>query len=508
MTRPRDAALAPTVMVQGVASGVGKSVLATAICRILLGEGLRVAPFKAQNVSLNSFATPDGLEIGRAQAVQADACRLAPRVEMNPVLLKPEGSGRTQVVLMGRPLPTGDAAERDAAKARAREAVAESLRTLRREHDVVVIEGAGSPVELNLADRDLANMHTARLADAPVLLAGDIDRGGVFAALVGTLALLAPEDRARVKGLLVNRFRGDPSAFAEGRRLLEARAGLPVLGVVPHLKDLRIADEDSLSLCGARRGAFGAGGVRIAVVRLPHISNFDDFAPLEAEPGAEVRYVTEPAAAAEAALLILPGTKATVADLAWLRERGFAAAIAERARRGAPVLGVCGGCQMLGERIEDPEGVEGAAATVDGLGLLPLATRFGPGKITEQGTARAAAASFLTDALDPDEALSGYEIHMGEVRRTNPGPAAFALARGSGRAPISDGAVSANGRVVGTMLHGLFESAALRRALLASLGGPAAAPASGWSREAEYDRLAEAVRAALDWPRVRRIIGL
>lgn len=504
MTGPRDAALAPTVMVQGVASGVGKSVLATALCRILLREGLRVAPFKAQNVSLNSFATPDGLEIGRAQAVQAEACRLAPRVEMNPLLLKPEGSGRTQAVLLGRPLTVSDAA----GKARAREAVAESLRTLRREYDVVVIEGAGSPVELNLVDRDLANMHTARLADSPVLLAGDIDRGGVFAALVGTLALLAPEDRARVKGLVVNRFRGDPSHFADGRRMLEARAGVPVLGVVPHLKDLRIADEDSLSLAGARRGAFGAGRVRIAVVRLPHISNFDDFAPLEAEPGAEVRYVTEPGALAEGDLAILPGTKATVADLAWLRERGLAEAIADRARRGAPILGVCGGCQMLGERIEDPDGVEGAAATVDGLALLPLATRFGPGKITEQATARAASASFLTEALDPEAALSGYEIHMGEVRRTTPGPGAFALARGKDRAPVSDGAVSVNGRVVGTMLHGLFENASLRRALLAALGGPAGGPGAVWAPEAEYDRLADAVRAALDWPRVLRIIGL
>jgi adenosylcobyric acid synthase len=506
--------IARTLMVQGTASSVGKSLLVTALCRWFRREGLRVAPFKSQNMALNSAVTPDGLEIGRAQAVQAEACGLAPSVDMNPILLKPEGERRSQVVVLGKSIGSLNAADYQEYKPRLSHVIAESLARLRAAHDIVVIEGAGSPAEINLKPRDIVNMHVARLADAPVLLAGDIDRGGVFAAFVGTLALLDDEERARVAAFIVNKFRGDVALLEPGLHYLHERTGKPVLGVVPYVPNLRIADEDSVSLDarhGRRRAA--AHELEIAVVRLPRISNYDDFEPLEHEPGVVVRFVAEPRELCGADLVILPGTKSTVADLQWLHERGLAAEIVARARRGELVLGICGGCQMLGETIEDALAIESSRACVAGLGLLPLCTRFEPGKITAAVRARAAAPSFLTARAQGVE-LEGYEIHMGRVEAVRECAAAFDLLARSGQpVQVRDGAVSSDGHVVGTMLHGLFENAALRAGMLAELrdrrgiAAPASvSPIAG--KQAEYDRLEAAVSSHLDRALLWKIAGL
>ncbi|WP_437577780.1 cobyric acid synthase [Sorangium sp. So ce887] len=507
-----------TVMVQGTASSVGKSLLCTALCRMFQRRGLRVAPFKSQNMALNSFATLDGGEIGRAQAVQAEAARVAPTVDMNPVLLKPEGDSRSQVVVLGKPIGSLHARDYFAYRGELKDIIARSLGRLREAHDVVVIEGAGSPAEINLKDRDIVNMHVARVADAPVLLAGDIDRGGVFAALVGTMALLEPDERARVAAFVINKFRGDITLLEPGLEMLTARTGVPVLGVVPYLKHLRIADEDSVSLEGRRRrGAAGPGQIDIAVVGLPRISNYDDVEPLEHERDVVVRFIERPDEIGGADLVVLPGTKSTMADLAWLRASGLAEAVAARARQGGWTLGICGGCQMLGGAIEDPEGVESAEPAARGLGLLDVGTRFERTKTTAQVRARLAGDSFLGagDAASAGEGeLTGYEIHMGRVERVGGARAAFAIGSRSGRAEAAlDGAVSADGAVVGTMIHGLFENDGLRRSLLAALrerrGLPAPAGATAIpSRHEEYDRLATAVEASLDRALLDRIVGL
>jgi len=344
--------LAPTLMIQGTASSVGKSLLVTALCRFFRREGVRVAPFKSQNMALNSAVTPDGFEIGRAQAVQAEAAGLEPAVEMNPILLKPEGESRAQVVVMGKPIGSMPALDYHAHKPRLKAIIADCLDKLRRQYELVIIEGAGSPAEINLKDRDIVNMHVARVADAPVLLVGDIDRGGVFAAFIGTLELLEPDERERVAAFIVNKFRGDVALLQPGLDFLTQRTGKPVLGVVPYVAKLRIADEDSVSLedrVGRKRP--GREQLDIAVVRLPRISNYDDVEALEHESGVVVRFVERPEEARGADLVILPGSKHTCSDLAWLRSTGIGHVIEERAQSSQPVLGICGGCQMLGEVI-------------------------------------------------------------------------------------------------------------------------------------------------------------
>jgi adenosylcobyric acid synthase len=499
--------LARTLMIQGTASSVGKSLVVTGLCRLLARRGLRVAPFKAQNMALNAAVTPDGGEIGRAQALQAEAAGARAHVDMNPILLKPEGPARSQVVVHGTPIGSLGAAEYHARKPELRALVAASLARLRARHDVVIIEGAGSPAEINLRDRDLVNMYVAGVADAPVWLVGDIDRGGVFAAFVGTLALLEPHERARIAGVLVNRFRGDLALLTPGLDMLRERTGVPVVGVVPHLERLRLADEDSLPLDDrAGRTRARAGALDVVVVRLPRISNHDDVAPLEHEPGVDVRFVDRPEDVAAADLAILPGSKSTVADLAWLRRSGLSEALVARALRGQPVLGLCGGCQMLGEGVWDPHGVESSTPFVAGLGLLPLETRFVAQKTTAQVRARAASASFL--AAPEDGALEGYEIHMGQVTRRDPGaPACLVLeARNGAAVELADGAVSPDGHVVGTLVHGLFENPPVRARLVAALharrgssapAAPATTAGATWSRSAEYDRVADALERGL-----------
>jgi adenosylcobyric acid synthase len=502
--------MARTVMVQGTASSVGKSIIVTALCRLFHRAGLRVAPFKAQNMALNSAVAEGGGEIGRAQAVQAEAAGIAPSVEMNPILLKPEGDASSQVVVMGRAIGSMRAGEYHARKPELRSVIADALARLRARVDVVVIEGAGSPAEVNLKDRDIANMHVARAADAPVLLVGDIDRGGVFASLVGTMELLDPDERARVAALLVNKFRGDRRLLEPGLEFLQRRCGVPVLGVVPYVRRLRIADEDSVSLDDRRDRRAGAGELEIAVVRLPRISNHDDLGPLEHEAGVVVRYVTTPEDLATADLAVLPGSKCTVADLRWVRESGVAAAVNSRASRGEPILGICGGCQMLGSEILDPDHVESGAERTVGLELLPVCTRFQREKTTAQVRGRLAAPSFLGA---PGTEVSGYEIHMGRTELLEGAvPSVEITVRNGMPCRDLDGAIGPGGAVIGTLVHGLFENESVRAALLRALRarrGIATAdarPVPG--RAAEYDRLARGFLEAVDWPFLCRIAGV
>ena len=490
-------------MVQGTASSVGKSLLVTALCRYFVKKGVSVAPFKGLNMALNAHVTPEGFEIARAQAVQAEACGIEPCVEMNPLLLKPESNSRSQVILMGRPSGSRSARELFATGLDIRGSVTCALETLRARHDLIVIEGAGSPAEINLRSRDVANMFIARVADAPVLLAGDIDRGGVFAAFVGTLALLEPEDRARVKGFLVNKFRGDVSLLQPGLDWLAGETGIRSLGVLPHLGALQIAEEDSLNV-DARMGqrAGGERALTIAVIRLPRIANHDEFQPFEHEPDVSLVFTDEPAVALSADLLILPGTKSTVSDLAWLRGQGLDHIVRLRAQRGMRVLGICGGCQMLGSAILDPDAVESTEPETAGLALLPLQTRFLPTKNTQRVFARKRGESFLFAGLSPDEQVPGYFIHAG-ITRAEGVPALESRSRdGADSAWQVNGATSDNGAVVGTMVHGLFEHDALRHALLDGLRaergmGPAGKRVS-WDRHAEYDRLAEMIATHCD----------
>ncbi len=502
---------ARTIMVQGTASSVGKSLVVTALCRLFRRAGLRVAPFKAQNMALNSAVAEGGGEIGRAQAVQAEAAGVAPTVDMNPILLKPEGDARSQVVVMGRPIGSMRAGEYHARKLELKGVIAEALARLRAGTDLVVIEGAGSPAEVNLKDRDIVNMHVARVADAPVLLVGDIDRGGVFASFVGTMELLDADERARIAAFVVNKFRGDKSLLVPGLEFLERRTGVPVLGVLPYLRDLRVADEDSVSLDERRERSPRAGEIDIAVVRFPRISNYDDFTPLEHEPGVVLRYVTRPDELEKADLVVLPGSKCTAPDLAWLREAGLAAAVTGRAGRGEPLLGVCGGCQMLGTEIFDPGRIESAEERVAGLGLLPLTTRFGPEKTTTQVRARISSPSLLGE---PGMEVEGYEIHMGAAERaSNAAPPALEILSRNGvpcREP--DGCVAAQGAVVGTLVHGLLENEGVRAALLAALrtrhGLTTPRGSIVPTRDAEYDRLARSVLENVDWPLLCRIAGV
>ena len=500
-------------MLQGTASSVGKSLLTAALCRILHEDGYRVAPFKAQNMALNAAVTSTGGEIGRAQAVQAEAACIAPTVEMNPILLKPEGAMRSQVVILGRSTGSMTWSEYQNMRAALIRTVDDCIAKLRAAFDVVVIEGAGSPAEINLRSQDLVNMHVAAAADAPVLLIGDIERGGVFAHLAGTLELLPPEERARIAGLVINKFRGDAALLKGGLDYLEARYQLPVLGVVPFLERLRIAEEDSVALEGRRPAlSQGAGELQIAIVRLPSISNYDDFSALEHEPRVVVSYVEGEQAIRRADLVIVPGSKSTMRDLAWLRRLGLDRPIRERAEAGCLTLGICGGCQMLGERIEDPEGVESEQRATDGLGLLPLTTHFERAKRTTQVRATVDSVSFVGVRSGAGE-VNGYEIHMGRTIAVKGAASPFRIISRNGKpCDAPDGALSSNHATVGTMLHGIFENDGVRAALLSSLWNRKGLPEPEGplvaSRDAQYGRLAAVVRTSLDIAAVKRISGI
>jgi adenosylcobyric acid synthase len=493
-------------MVQGTASGVGKSLIAAALCRIFARAGYRVAPFKSQNMALNAAVALEGGEIGRAQASQAAAAGVEPSVAMNPILLKPEGADRSQLVVLGRAVGSITWREYTERQADLLPVVAESLAGLRCGFDLVIVEGAGSPAEINLRDSDIVNMTIARMVDAPVLLVGDIDRGGVFAALLGTLDLLEPRDRARVAGLLVNRFRGDPTILAPGLAELAARSGVPVLGVIPRLEPGLVAAEDSLDLDDAEH--WGAGGaLEIAVVRLPLIANFDDFEPLAAEPGVRVRFARRPEDL-RADLIVLPGSKGTVADLAWVESSGVGDAIRAAAADGRPVVGICGGYQMLGQAIHDPD-VESMRATTRGLGLLPVVTTFAPAKTTVRARGRVTAGAGLLAGAAGAE-VTGYEIHAGRTRAGAAAPFTI-VERGGAAVSEPDGAVDATGTVLGTYLHGLFANDGVRAALLRALAarkGIAADPRWGAPRADRYERLADDVARAIDLPAVAELVGL
>ncbi|MCZ2110040.1 MAG: cobyric acid synthase [Dehalococcoidia bacterium] len=493
---------AAVLMVQGTASSAGKSFLVAGLCRLLVQEGYRVAPFKSQNMSNNAAVTIEGDEIGRAQAVQAHAARVLPHVDMNPVLLKPEANHRSQVIVMGRPYATLNAAAYQEAKLRIWGDVTAALERLRAAYDVVVIEGAGSPAEINLKARDISNMRVALHAEAPVLLVGDIDRGGVFAHLYGTYHLLEPAEQALVKGFIINKLRGDPSLLEPGLVDIERLTTVPVLGVVPWVNDPQLPEEDSVALDRRRDGGGPFAGVDVAIVRFPRIANFDDFDALEAEADVRVRYVTRADALGEPDLVILPGTKATRDDLAWMRAQGLDAALAAARNRGAFVVGVCGGYQVLGERIDDPAGFEGEPGGTEGLGWLPLRTRFGEGKVTRQSAMTVDAARGLLEHAGGIQ-VEGYEIHAGETQM-RPDAVAARLDDGT---PI--GAVDASGQVFGCYLHGLFASDAFRQAVLrhvATARGKRYEPTVQLGADAAFDRLADVLRSSLNLPAIFGLI--
>ena len=480
--------LAPVLMVQGTGSSVGKSALVAGLCRLFARRGVRVAPFKAQNMSNNAAVCADGGEIGRAQFAQALAAGVEATVDMNPVLLKPQG-GASQVIVRGRVAGVQTAAQYFGDRRTALwPTIAESLDRLRGAYDLVIAEGAGSPAEVNLRARDVVNMRVALHARAEVLLVADIDRGGAFAALLGTWEWLAPEERALLRGFVLNKFRGDSALLAPAPALLAERTGVPVLGVVPWLEDLTLPDEDAASL--AQRTSPGAV-VEVAVVRFPHLANFDELGPLAAEPGVQVRFVAAPEELRAPDLVVLPGTKATVPDLRWLHERGLAERVRWLVANGTPVLGLCGGYQMLGRRVLDPLRSESEHPAATGLDLLPVETTLSPDKrlARTRGRVRGLPGPWAGLAGLPVE---GYEIHLGRTSGDLSRPF-LDLVEGP------DGAVSADGLVAGTYLHGLLERPEPRHALVAGL---AAARGFTWhaspTRADPFERLADVVEVHLD----------
>ena len=486
------------IMVQGTMSGAGKSLLCAALCRIFAQDGYRVAPFKSQNMALNSFVTRDGLEMGRAQVVQAQAAGVEPDVRMNPILLKPSSDTGSQVIVGGEVRGQMSAAAYFKMKRQLIPEILAAFDSLSEEADIVVIEGAGSPAEINLKADDIVNMGLAKLVDAPVLLAGDIDRGGVFAQLYGTVALLEPEERARIAGLVINKFRGDVDILRPGLAMLEEKMGLPVLGVVPYLH-VEIEDEDSLSERLNARDAVKP--LDVAVIRLPHISNFTDFIPLEQHELLGVRYVQRARELGAPDLVILPGTKNTMEDLLWLRQSGLEAAVRRLAQAQTPVLGVCGGYQMIGQTLDDPAGTEsGKPMSLAGLGLLPTRTTFDAQKRRTQVRAVALGVPFA------GARMTGYEIHNG--RTTVNGEPFCRLADGT-----PEGCVCKN--VFGTYLHGLFDSGELTQALVKLLCArkgisPKETRPTSMSeyRQTQFDLLADGVRRALDMGAVYRAMGI
>lgn len=508
-------------MIQGTGSHVGKSTLVAALCRIFAQDGYRVAPFKAQNMALNSYITAEGCEIGRAQAVQAHAARTEPRVEMNPVLLKPTSDWGSQVILLGRVVGNMKAKEYHEFKRKVWRVIRTAYADLERAYDLIVIEGAGSPAEVNLKKQDVSNMRVARMADAPVILVGDIDRGGVFASLIGTLDLLSPSERMRVAGFVINKFRGDQSLLTEGLRFLKRRTRRPVLGVMHYLPDLGLEEEDGVVLNDRPLvekppdiHQTSHNTIKIAVVHLRRISNFTDFDPLAREPGVELFYVRQKGQLKKADVVILPGTKNTIEDFMDLKKRGIDREICEFYGEGGHVVGICGGCQMLGRTIRDPHGVESRHRQIRGLGLLDIETVLATSKITAQVQAE------LSDAWKVIRAgttgpVNGYEIHMGRTRRLERTRPAFVIFKRNGR-PIDheDGAISPDGRVWGTYLHGLFENDSFRSRFLdcirhlkgIRIRNELMPIHYGQKREQAFDRLAQAARKYLDLKRIYELL--
>ncbi len=496
------------VMLAGTGSDVGKSILATALCRIFVQDGYHPAPFKAQNMALNSYVTPDGLELGRAQAVQAEAACVPCHTDMNPVLLKPQSDHTSQVVLFGRPIGSMSARAyfRSEGRERLRTAACEAFDRLAARYSPVVMEGAGSISELNLRDTDIVNLPMARYARAAVILVADIDRGGVFASAYGSIALQTPEDRALIRGIIVNKFRGDIGLFSEGRRLLEQLCGVPVLGVVPYIEGLHIDAEDSVAL-DAMPSEPASERVSVGVVRLPHISNYTDFDALTQQHGLHVFYTTDAATLLRADIILVPGSKATVADLAWLYATGIAAAVQQAAAAGTPVAGICGGYQMMGRQVLDPEGLEGSGTQQQGLGLLPVVTTITRSKRTRQ--VRFALCD--SDAPGGDGSCMGYEIHQGRT-------VAVDGATAPPFATLDDGTPDGcrlSPRLWGTYIHGVFDNPQVVSMLLTALHSDKISSFAGTGlpavpyatvRQRQYDRLAQHVRRHVDIDRIYDIL--
>ena len=495
--------MAKAIMIQGTASNAGKSLLAAGLCRIFKQDGYKVAPFKSQNMALNSAITPVGLEMGRAQVMQAQAAGVAPDVRMNPILLKPTSDVGSQVIVNGIPRGTMKAGDYFKYKKNLIPDVMEAYSSLSEEYDIIVIEGAGSPAEINLKEEDLVNMGMARMAKAPVLLCGDIDRGGVFASLYGTVKLLDPDEQDLIKGLIINKFRGDVEILRPGLTQLEELAGKPVLGVVPML-EVDVDDEDSLSARLSKSGKVGL--VDVAVIRLPRLSNFTDFNPLERMEEVSLRYVGSVGELGHPDLIILPGTKNTMDDLRWLRQSGLEGAILKHTARGGAVIGICGGYQMLGSTVSDPDGVEGGG-TMAGLGLLPAETVFQGEKTRTRVAGTFAAPEGIFSQL-AGVAFEGYEIHMGKTQCDAPPLVSFTTQTGEAH---TDGLSNRN--VWGCYVHGIFDkagaAAALVNCLMKAKGLEGQAASVDWQEYAQrqYDKLADGLRASLDMERIYRILN-
>ena len=484
--------MAKNIMIQGTMSNAGKSLLCAGLCRIFRQDGYRVAPFKSQNMALNSFITADGGEMGRAQVVQAEAAGIEPDVRMNPILLKPTTDVGSQVIVNGVVQGNMRAMEYYRRKREFVPAVLEAYDSLAAENDIIVIEGAGSPAEINLKQEDIVNMGLAKLVDAPVLLVGDIDRGGVFAQLYGTVALLEPEEKARIKGTIVNKFRGDRKILEPGLETLEQLCGVPVAGVIPYVH-VDIDDEDSLSTRFTRDT--GRKDIDLAVIRLPRISNFTDFAPFERFENVSVRYVEKVSDLHDPDMILLPGTKSTIADLKWLRESGLEAAVLKAASAGTPIFGICGGYQMLGRTVSDPEQVEAAGISeISGMNLLDMDTLFRGEKVQTQTEGIFENIPGLFSCLN-GLAYQGYEIHMG-------------------RSMERRSAVTCKGNVYGSYIHGIFDAPGVAEAILGALcrkKGLDPARLGSFDpkayKEAQYDKLADAVRSGLDMDLVYRVLN-
>ena len=494
--------MALNLMLQGTMSNAGKSLLAAALCRIFRQDGYRVAPFKSQNMALNSFITAAGGEMGRAQVVQAEAAGLAPDVRMNPILLKPTTDVGSQVIVNGQVVGNMHAMEYYRRKREFLPAVLDAYAGLDREYDVLVIEGAGSPAEINLKSEDIVNMGLAEMVDAPVLLVGDIDRGGVFASLLGTVMLLTDEERARVKGVIINKFRGDVKILEPGLRMLEERIRIPVLGVVPWM-DVGLEDEDSVTERFSRM--MGQGDLDVAVVKLKHISNFTDFQSLALQPGVKVRYAQSAKEIENADLIVLPGTKNTIEDLIDLRNRGLDAAIIRHARKGGMVIGVCGGYQMLGKKLHDPDHVESRVPELAGLDLLDMEVTFAKEKETAQASGVVDASGWL--ASSNGILVDGYEIHAGQNQF---GERALPWLRIGNRV---DGVMNERGNVLGSYLHGLFDDGQLFAAIAAHIRKEKGIDTETQVpmtldeyREREFDRIADIVRASVDMDAIYHIV--
>ncbi|GMA99414.1 cobyric acid synthase [Pelosinus sp. IPA-1] len=504
--------MAKTIMLQGTSSHVGKSILTTALCRIFLQDGQKVVPFKAQNMALNSYVTKTGGEMGRAQVAQAEAAGLDPIVEMNPVLLKPTGNSCSQVVLMGKPIGNMSAKEYHTGYSlKALGVIKECLDKLGAEFDTIVIEGAGSPAEVNLKANDIVNMRIAKMLTAPVLLIADIDRGGALASVVGTLELLDPDERDLIKGIIINKFRGDIDLLKPALDFLETKTGKPVIGVVPHLDQLGIDDEDSVSLDDKQVKTLS--DLDIAVIRTPKISNFTDFDAFANETDVTVRYIQQGESIGKPDLILLPGSKNTIEDLLYIRQQGFEEQIIKLVESGTPLIGICGGYQMLGKQISDPNHTESNLDTISGLGLLDITTTFTPNKITHQITANCSNNGFLGLNLTYEN-LVGYEIHMGLTEFLQTAKHAFTItSRSNQRADSADGVVRSDGLVMGTYIHGIFDNDVYRRSILNALRvRKGLAPIETVNdthtrKENSYNRLAETVRNSLNMDLLYTILG-